>query len=752
MTSRAELAATLAAITDGFYTLDRTWRVTYLNDKAAAVFPGGKEAVGADFWELFPEVAGSAFDTNKRRAMEQGEFRSFESYYAPFDAWLEERDYPSEDGVTVLFTDVSQRHLLERERQELVEELQARREELQAQSRKLQAQSQKLQTQSEKLQDQRKELHLQTDALRAHSEGLAERGRLAAALNDIGELIHSTLDFDDIMQRALEHGVRTLNADAGAVEIRDTDSWVVRYQSGFSADDVGLRLSDGEAPVASLATRRREPLTIADTTADTAVNVGFVKAHSLKSVLAAPLIVRDAVIGCLLFYGTQTRAFSEAEIDFARKLGVTVSLAIENARLIEDEREATRLSSALNEINRLVHATLDAEQIMERVVAAAVAAVHADSAMIALRHGEDWVAEYGYPPIPGVIHESVRTDEAPFVVAAATSRRPVAIDDCDTDPRCIPEVQRRFGVRSVLCIPLIVRDDVIGVVFFNHHTQAVAFAPRTVDFAAKLAAAISAALENAQLYAAQQRIAITLQENFIHSLPKIAGLEFAAASEAASKPELVGGDFHDAFELPDGRVALLIGDVMGKGVTAAGLTETARTAVRALALTSPSPQDILPGVNRLLMLETDQLVTIFLALLDVGTGEALVSSAGHPPPVHLSAAGATLIDIDSGPPLGAFECPHIVNRLHLAPGDALVLYTDGVTEARRGGAFFGEARLLRTLRGAGGRSPQLLVDVLRGAVDDFADRLTDDLDILAVRLVEQPVVSGIDSPDTAITT
>jgi sigma-B regulation protein RsbU (phosphoserine phosphatase) len=152
------------------------------------------------------------------------------------------------------------------------------------------------------------------------------------------------------------------------------------------------------------------------------------------------------------------------------------------------------------------------------------------------------------------------------------------------------------------------------------------------------------------------------------------------------------------------------------------------------------------------MLETDHLVTIFLALLDVGTGEVLLSSAGHPPPVHLSPAGATLIDIDSGPPLGAFERPHTVNRLHLAPGDALVLYTDGVTEARRGGAFFGEARLLRTLRGAGGRSPQLLVDVLRGAVDDFADRLTDDLDILAVRLVEQPVVVGIDSPDTAITT
>ena len=83
MATRAELAATLAAITDGFYTLDRTWRVTYLNDKAAAVFPGGKDALGADFWELFPEAEGSDFETNKRRAMEHGEFRSFESYYPP---------------------------------------------------------------------------------------------------------------------------------------------------------------------------------------------------------------------------------------------------------------------------------------------------------------------------------------------------------------------------------------------------------------------------------------------------------------------------------------------------------------------------------------------------------------------------------------------------------------------------------------------------------------------------------------------
>jgi len=112
--TRAELAATLAAITDGFYTLDRTWRVTYLNDKAAEVFPGGKEALGANFWDLFPDDVGSAYEASKRRAMEHNEVCSFEFYDPPSDAWFEERDYPSANGITVLFADISERKRVDR--------------------------------------------------------------------------------------------------------------------------------------------------------------------------------------------------------------------------------------------------------------------------------------------------------------------------------------------------------------------------------------------------------------------------------------------------------------------------------------------------------------------------------------------------------------------------------------------------------------------------------------------------------------
>src|ERR1019366_8555486 len=98
-----------------------------------------------------------------------------------------------------------------------------------------------------------------------------------------------------------------------------------------------------------------------------------------------------------------------------------------------------------------------------------------------------------------------------------------------------------------------VRDEVLGVVFFNHHAAAVSFAPRTVDFAGQLATAMSSALENARLFEEQQRIATPLQENFIHPLPEVAGLELGIVSQTATEPELIGGDFSEVFERTDGR-------------------------------------------------------------------------------------------------------------------------------------------------------------------------------------------------------
>jgi PAS domain S-box-containing protein len=562
----------------------------------------------------------------------------------------------------------------------------------------------------------------------------AERARLAEALEGIGHAIHSTLEAPDILQRSLVEGVLALRADAGTIELL-SETWTVRHQHGLAPSD-GDMLGEGGSPISALAAQGQRPVLCDDLRSNAALSAGYVDAQGLRSVLAVPMIAKENAIGCLLFFDRRPRTYSDLEIDFASKLAATVSLAVENARLIETQQEAARLSTALNEINRLIHTTPDMDAALHAVIAEAVTAVGADSGVIALRRGADWVAEYGHATTPSILQLRVSTQDAPFVRTVVDERRAVVIDDCDADPRCLPDHHRGLGPRSVLCVPLVPRDEVIGVVILNHHRATVHFDAQTIDFAGKLAAAVSAALENARLFRAQQRIATTLQENFIHPLPVVPGLTLAAVSATAAVPELVGGDFHDVFELPDGRVVLLIGDVMGKGVRAAGLTATLRTAVRAVALTTSSPRQILPTVNQLLMREqSEQLATLLLLALNVTTGHALVGSAGHPPPVHLRAAEATLVACRFGAPLGAFEeSSYTMSDLELIPGDALVLYTDGVTEARRSGELFNEAGLLSVMRNVSSNDPEVLVETLRAAVDSFADRLRDDLQILALRL------------------
>ena len=172
----------------------------------------------------------------------------------------------------------------------------------------------------------------------------------------------------------------------------------------------------------------------------------------------------------------------------------------------------------------------------------------------------------------------------------------------------------------------------------------------------------------------------------------------------------------------------------GKGVGATGLGETVRVAVRATALLTPSPSEILANVHSLVTGIADQFVTALIVLLDPTTGDAVMASAGHPPPVHISASGCSSVEADYGTPLGAFACDYPARRFSLRPGDALVLYTDGVVEARRGAELFGEERLIEVLGSVSPPAPRLLVERLRRAVVEFADELKDDLQVVALRL------------------
>ncbi len=413
------------------------------------------------------------------------------------------------------------------------------------------------------------------------------------------------------------------------------------------------------------------------------------------------------------------------------------ALARENARLRAELARREQLGEVMAAVVAAITSRRDQREMMTKVVALAGEALGADSSYIALLKRGAWKPVHVWQMPSGLRHKSIPIGLTPFAALALQAGRPVAVDDCTDDQRVDPELQRTWGVRAVMMAPMVVRGEFLGGLFFHYGQGPHHFSKSEIAFAESVAGATSQALQAARLFEQQRRIAVTLQENLIHPLPEVEGLELSVVGSTAYEPELVGGDFSDVFLLDSRRVAILIGDVAGKGIRAAGLTETVRSTVRAFAAVDSSPAFVLRMTNQLLLRRDvgDDLVTAFLVTLDTRSGRTIFASAAHPPPVHLGPASCRLLELPFGVPLGSFDEEYLESRLQLTPDDALVLYTDGVTEARRGRELFGYDRLVEAVSAMRRRTVEELAEGVRDAAVGFSGRLKDDLHVAAFRLV-----------------
>ena len=420
-----------------------------------------------------------------------------------------------------------------------------------------------------------------------------------------------------------------------------------------------------------------------------------------------------------------------------RKVVGGPALVLENARLRVELARREQLGKVMASVVAAITSVGDRQEIMTKVVALAGVAIGADSSYIALLKDRDWKPAYLWRIPSGFGHKSIPIEQTPFAALALRAGRPVAVDDCRDDEGVDPELQRTWGMRAVMMAPMVVRGEFLGGLFFHYNRGPHHFSKSEIAFAESVAGASSQALQAARLFEQQRRIAVTLQENLIHPLPEVQGLELSVVGKTAYEPELVGGDFSDVFLLDSWHVAILIGDVAGKGIRAAGLTETVRSTVRAFAAVDSSPASILRMTNQLLLRRDvgEELVTAFLVSLDTLSGRTTFASAAHPPPVHLSPSSCQLLELPFGVPLGSFDEDYLDAQLRLTPDDALVLYTDGVTEARHGRELFGYERLVGAVSALRGRSVEELAEGVRDAAVGFSGRLKDDLRVVAFRLV-----------------
>ncbi|MFD9414373.1 SpoIIE family protein phosphatase [Streptomyces goshikiensis] len=347
-----------------------------------------------------------------------------------------------------------------------------------------------------------------------------------------------------------------------------------------------------------------------------------------------------------------------------------------------------------------------------------------------------------------VFHFDPRTPQA----RCLAEQRPVLEPVLQSSPgwyfRNPERAQRALGLRahSLIVVPLTARGRLLGLLSLWRAERPEPFEQDDLTLAEEFAARAALCIDNARRYTQQQQAALTLQRSLLpHALPEYSAVEVAHLYLPADPATGVGGDWFDVIPLSGARVALVVGDVVGHGLHAAATMGRLRTAVHTLASLDYAPDEVLSHldhlVNRLAAeqepadgrAQGQQIVgaTCLYAVYDPTSRRCTLARAGHVPPAVVTADGTvSLPDLPEGPPLGLGGLPFESAELELAEGSLLVLYTDGLVEARGLDLDEGLERLRETLSRPGRSLEETCTD-LRNAL--LPDHPPDDVALLLAR-------------------
>ncbi len=296
---------------------------------------------------------------------------------------------------------------------------------------------------------------------------------------------------------------------------------------------------------------------------------------------------------------------------------------------------------------------------------------------------------------------------------------------------------RALGMRSGMVVPMRVGDETLGAITLVSAESGRRFDQGDLAFVEDLALRAATAVQNARLYAAQERVAHTLQASLLpERLPELPGWDIGATYQAGERDADVGGDFYDVLPVEGGHL-IMLGDVTGKGVEAAALTSLVRYSARMAARFDPRPARVLSLVNEVLREQPRlSLVTAVCALVETSGASATVTvaSAGHPLPLRRRPGERPEPLGDHGVLLGvAGEDDWTETVVEIAPGETLLFYTDGVTETPGEDARFGDERLRGAVARAGDTAEAVLSEINRSLREFQAGVTMDDRAMLAMR-------------------
>ena len=421
-------------------------------------------------------------------------------------------------------------------------------------------------------------------------------------------------------------------------------------------------------------------------------------------------------------------------------------------RLSQLEEENRRLKRAveelsiLNELSREIGASLDSEEVMEHIVKRSLKALRAEQGVITL------IDQEAAEPTRTLIRTSSSSGKHPPFRAndqllgwMYLNREPLMVNDPPNDPRF-----RGAGwsdqIRSILCVPLFVRSRLIGVLTLFNKKEESGFTDDDRRLLTIIASQSAQIIENTRLYEEERallrvreelRLAADIQTRLLpDAAPDLDGYDLAGSSIAAQN---VGGDYFDFLPFRDGRLAVCVADVSGKGLPAALLMSNVQAALRARYDTCSTPSDCLAVLSRLLYRSTHRgsFVTMIYGIVDPSRHQIAYANAGHNRPLIGTPDGRIVRLETAGLVLGAVaDARYATGTAELNAGSTLLLYSDGVSEAMNEARLgFGEDRLEDILREANGITAQQTMERIVKEVQTHVGKAPqhDDMTLLVVK-------------------
>jgi serine phosphatase RsbU (regulator of sigma subunit) len=610
-------------------------------------------------------------------------------------------------------------------------------------------------------------------AFAARAAVALRRARRAALVQDelrrsqtliavVGQAI-SQLSLAHTLETAVERVVELTGSGEVAVYLREAER-LTAPASSVGLQGPHVEIAERLLELALGPFRGRGFVSIEDAGRDPRL-AGLVPAVSevgIGRALLVPLVVQDEVIGALGIYGRRPRPFRDEEQRLLIALSSQLAVAVQNARLHErtkelgsvlertlrSERKAARQLRGLFEISNSFARSLSLDATLDAVAKTMVELFDLDAAAIRMPD------ERGEALITKAIHVADASLRAPAEMILARPQplhaplarrflragKPTLLaagTAASTDSHLLLEPFLAKG-SSAAVIPMGTPGKVLGTLTLLSLDPARPLDQETVDAAMTVTSQAALAIDNARLSQQQKDFAETMQRSLLPSdLPEVPGLELGHVYESSAAVE-VGGDVYDFLLLEDGRLAVVLGDVTGKGIGAAADMAMAKFTFRALARSYPEPSHLLAKANEVVFEEIalGKFITMLYVLVDPSNGRALCASGGHPP-LRLVRPDGTVTAVDAqGMALGIdLDQEYPEQEVSLEPGSALVLYTDGIIEARRRGELYGENRLDASLARHSTLSAQQLAEQVVADTRAFSGGdLADDCAVVVLRL------------------